>query len=178
MIESSKAISVHDRLLNRAHSTGEDFNLLLTRYSLERFLYRISISEFKDLFLLKGALLFDLWFDHPHRPTRDMDLLGFGSSDVATMAAIMQEVCSIKGDDGLVFLGNSLKAHEIREEANYRGIRIDLLGMLGNARCPVQIDIGFGDAVTPKAIWVSFKCHHLAPKLGAMHISHLVSSMI
>jgi len=156
MIESSKAISVHDRLLNRAHLTGEDFNLLLTRYSLERFLYRISISEYKGQFLLKGALLFDLWFDSPHRPTRDMDLLGFGSSDVATMAGSMQAICSIESDDGLIFLGDSLKAHEIREDAKYGGIRIELLGMLGNARCPVQIDIGFGDAVTPEAIEVLF----------------------
>lgn len=156
MIESNKAISVHARLLNRARSTGEDFNLLLTRYSLERFLYRLSISEYKGQFLLKGALLFDLWFDSPHRPTRDMDLLGFGSNDVATMAASMQAICSIESDDGLIFLGDSLKAYEIREDAKYGGIRIELLGMLGNARCPVQIDIGFGDAVTPKAIEVLF----------------------
>jgi len=156
MIESNKAISVHARLLNRARSTGEDFNLLLTRYSLERFLYRISISEYKGQFLLKGALLFDLWFDSPHRPTRDMDLLGFGSNDVATMAASMQAICSIESDDGLIFLGDSLKAYEIREDAKYGGIRIELLGMLGNARCPVQIDIGFGDAVTPEAIEVLF----------------------
>ena len=153
---SNRAISVHDRLLNRARSAGEDFNLLLTRYSLERFLYRISISEYKDQFLLKGALLFDLWFDSPHRPTRDMDLLGFGNSDVATMAASMQTICSIESDDGLIFLRDSLKAHEIREDAKYGGIRIELLGMLGNARCPVQIDIGFGDAVTPEAIEVLF----------------------
>jgi hypothetical protein len=156
MIESNKAISVHARLLNRARSTGEDFNLLLTRYSLERFRYRLSISEYKGQYLLKGALLFDLWFDSPHRPTRDMDLLGFGSNDVATMAASMQAICSIESDDGLIFLGDSLKAYEIREDAKYGGIRIELLGMLGNARCPVQIDIGFGDAVTPKAIEVLF----------------------
>lgn len=106
--------------------------------------------------MLKGALLFDLWFDSPHRPTRDLDLLGFGSSDVATMAASMQAICSIESDDGLIFLVDSLKAHEIREDAKYGGIRIELLGMLGNARCPVQIDIGFGDAVTPEAIEVLF----------------------
>jgi len=156
MMESSRAISVHDRLLNRAHATGEDFNLLLTRYSLERFLYRISISEHKGQFLLKGALLFDLWFDSPHRPTRDMDLLGFGSSDMTVMTTLMQGVCSIKSDDGLIFLGDSVKAHEIRDNANYGGIRIDLLGMLGNARCSVQIDIGFGDAVTPNPIEALF----------------------
>ena len=149
-------MSVHDRLLYLAHSTGEDFNLLLTRYSLERFLYRISISSYKSQFLLKGALLFDLWFDSPHRPTRDMDLLGLRNSDMSAMAAVMKEVCSIEGDDGLIFLGDSVKAQEIRENKNYGGIRIDLLGMLGNARCPVQIDIGFGDAVTPEAIEVLF----------------------
>ena len=156
MTTSGKAVSVHDRLLKKAHATGEDFNLLLTHYTLERFLYRTSVSTHKDQFLLKGALLFDLWFDTPQRPTRDVDFLGLVSSDLEGMATVMREVCSIECDDGLVFLGDSVRAHEIREETSYGGIRVDLLGMLGNARCPVQIDIGFGDAVTPGPIDVLF----------------------
>lgn len=156
MTQCSKAISVHDRLLNRAQAKGEDFNLLLTRYSLERFLYRIAISEYREQFLLKGALLFDLWFESPHRPTRDMDLLGFGANDEARYRAVMQEICSIENDDGMVFLPKSVKIQHIRHDANYGGIRVEVLGMLGNARCPVQVDIGFGDAVTPEPIEVFF----------------------
>ncbi len=71
--------SVRDRLLNKARAGKLDYNLLLTRYALERLLYRLSISDQRDQFLLKGALLFDLWFDVPHRPTHDADFLGFGS---------------------------------------------------------------------------------------------------
>ncbi|MCX7027689.1 MAG: nucleotidyl transferase AbiEii/AbiGii toxin family protein [Spirochaetes bacterium] len=156
MTPDGRAISVHDRLLNQAHAAGEDFNLLVTHYALERFLYRISMSVYKDRFLLKGALLFDLWFDTPRRPTRDADLLGFGTLDMDKMAATMREICAIECDDGMVFLGNSVKTHEIREDASYGGIRVDLLGMLGNARCPIQIDVGFGDIVTPKPIDVLF----------------------
>ena len=83
MNERNVAASVRARLLNRARETKQDFNLVLTRYAIERLLYRISISQHADQFLLKGALLFDLWFDIPHRPTRDADFLGFGSARAA-----------------------------------------------------------------------------------------------
>ena len=82
MKTTNRAASVRARLLNRARTEKADFNLMLTRYSLERLLYRLSVSPWADEFLLKGALLFDLWFDQPHRPTRDIDLLGFGPSDI------------------------------------------------------------------------------------------------
>lgn len=74
--------SILDRLLNKARSENLDYNLVLTRYALERMLYRLSLSEQRDQFLLKGALLFDLWFDVPHRPTHDADFLGFGSAEI------------------------------------------------------------------------------------------------
>lgn len=82
MKAANRGASVRARLLNRAKADRIDFNLILTRYSLERLLYRLSISPWSDQFLLKGALLFDLWFDQPHRPTRDIDLLGFGPSEI------------------------------------------------------------------------------------------------
>ena len=143
------AASIRDRLLNKARAEKLDYNLLLTRYALERMIYRLSISAERDRFLLKGALLFDLWFDVPHRPTHDADFLGFGSAEIPQVEAVFRDICRIEVDDGIVFDPDSVEAAEIRKEANYAGIRVTLLGMLDKARCPVQADIGFGDAVVP-----------------------------
>lgn len=145
----NSAASVRARLLNKARAEKLDFNLLLTRYALERMLYRLSISEQHGQFLLKGALLFDLWFDVPHRPTRDADLLGFGSADIPHLEDLFRQISQIEGDDGIVFQADTVKAAEIRKEANYAGVRVTLMGLLDGARCSVQIDIGFGDAVVP-----------------------------
>ena len=141
--------SVRDRLLNKARAEKLDYNLLLTRYALERMLYRLSISKQRDQFLLKGALLFDLWFDVPHRPTHDADFLGFGSAEIPHIEEIFRDICRIEVEDGIAFQPDTVKAAEIRKEANYAGVRVTLLGMLDSARCAVQIDIGFGDAVVP-----------------------------
>lgn len=148
--------SVRDRLLNKARAKKLDYNLLLTRYALERMLYRLSISDQRDQFLLKGALLFDLWFDVPHRPTHDADFLGFGSADIPHVEEIFRSISRIKVEDGIVFQPNSVKAAEIRKEANYAGVRVTLMGLLDSARCPVQIDVGFGDAVIPGPEDVSY----------------------
>lgn len=149
MTKRNVAASVRARLLNHARESKQDFNLVLTRFCLERLLYRISISKHANHFYLKGALLFDLWFDVPHRPTRDVDFLGFGSSELPSAESTFKEICSIDVDDGVVFLPDTVRAAEIRKEANYAGIRITLLATLDGARCQIQADIGFGDAVTP-----------------------------
>ena len=141
--------SIRDRLLNKARAEKLDYNLLLTRYALERIIYRLSISEQRDQFLLKGALLFDLWFDVPHRPTHDADFLGFGSAEIPHIEEVFRDICRIEVEDGIVFQPDSVKAAEIRKEANYAGVRVTLMGILDSARCPVQVDIGFGDAVVP-----------------------------
>ncbi len=143
------AASIHARLLNRAKARGEDFNLILTRYALERFLYRLSLVPAREAYLLKGAMLFDLWFDVPHRPTRDADFLGFGPMDGKALADTIREICAVAADDGMAFDQASVTIEEIREEARYGGLRVRLLGRLGNARCTVQLDVGYGDAVTP-----------------------------
>jgi len=148
--------SIRSRLLNKAKAEKLDFNLLLTRFALERMLYRLSVSSQQNQFLLKGALLFDLWFDVPHRPTHDADLLSFGSPDIPHLVAVFRDICRIENEDGIVFDPNSVKGAEIRKEANYAGIRITLLGLLDNARCPVQVDVGFGDAVVPGPESVSY----------------------
>lgn len=143
------AASIHARLLNRAKARGEEFNLVLTRYAIERFLYRLSTLPSREKFCLKGALLFDLWFDIPHRPTHDADFLGFGPQDAAALAATMGEICGVDADDGMIFDATSITVEEIREEARYGGLRVRLTGMLGKARSTVQIDVGYGDAVSP-----------------------------
>ena len=143
------AASVRARLLNIAKAEGSNFNQVLVRYALERFLYRLSQSPHADRFLLKGALLFTLWYDMPHRPTRDADLLGFGPSDLQSIGQTFRDIASITVDDGITFDPESVHAEEIRKDAGYSGARVVITGELAKARCKTQIDIGFGDAVTP-----------------------------
>ncbi|HIE9973361.1 TPA: nucleotidyl transferase AbiEii/AbiGii toxin family protein, partial [Legionella pneumophila] len=100
--------SVRSRLKNIAVKEGSDFNAVLTRYGLERLLYRIGESEYSNQFLLKGALLFNLWYDMPHRPTKDIDLLGFGDNDLAYIKQTFSKICSIFADDGISFLSESV----------------------------------------------------------------------
>lgn len=142
--------SVKARLTGIAKQRGEDVQSVLVRYGVERFLYRLSESEYKDRFLLKGAALFSLWFDAPHRPTKDLDLLGFGPSDIPTLEDTIKSICGVKTEDGLEFLANTVSGELIREEEAYQGVRIKFIAMLGRARIPLQVDVGFGDAVTPK----------------------------
>jgi predicted nucleotidyltransferase component of viral defense system len=149
---ANRAASVRARLLNLSKDQQTDFNQILVRYTLERLLYRIGVSQHADSFLLKGALLFTLWYDMPHRPTRDVDLLGFGASDHESIAAAFRDIVSINADDGLIFDVKSLKIEDIRKEAGYTGLRVLLTADMAKARCKVQIDIGFGDAVTPDPI--------------------------
>lgn len=94
-------------------------------------------------------MLFDLWFDIPHRPTRDADFLGFGSAELPHIEGVFREVCAIEANDGVTFQADTVRAAEIRKDANYAGVRVTLLGLIDGARCPIQVDIGFGDAVTP-----------------------------
>lgn len=144
------AASVRQRLLNLARQRREEFGLLLTRYALERLLYRISRSEYRQTFILKGALLFDLWVDEAHRPTRDADFLAHGESAPARFETIFSELCTQPvEDDGLLFDPSTVQAIRIKEDADYEGVRVTFVGTLANARIPVQIDIGFGDAITP-----------------------------
>jgi len=155
-VSTNLAASIRARLLKRAKSAREDFNLTLTHYGLERLLYRLSISSHADRFLLKGALLFSLWYDQPHRPTRDADLLAFGPDGIDEMVATFREICGIDVDDGIVFDVASVTGGEIRKATGYGGIRIDVPARLEGARIKLQVDIGFGDAVTPGPLAVRY----------------------
>ena len=141
--------SILARLLTLAKQRGDDYSLLLNRFALERLLLRISTSPHANRFLLKGALLFALWYDEPHRPTRDADLLGFGADDEANLIATFRDIAAMEVGDGIVFDLESVKADAIREGNTYGGTRITLVARIGSARCALQIDVGFGDAVTP-----------------------------
>lgn len=149
---SNMAASVRSRLTTLAHAQGEAPEYVLTRYALERLLYRLGQSSHANAFILKGALLFVLWEGHPHRATRDLDLLGFGTPDVSRIEQVFRDLCTLPvEDDGLTFLPETVHARPIREQQEYGGIRVLLLAMLGTARLRVQADVGFGDVVTPSA---------------------------
>jgi len=139
--------SVRARLLNKARADGVGFQYLLTRYGLERLLYRLSISPQRQNFLLKGALLFDLWYDKGFRPTRDIDLLGFGTVDIPDLVTVFAGIGAIEVDDGITFDVTSIRSELIRQQANYAGVRLAMTGLVDGAQCPVKIDVGYGDAV-------------------------------
>jgi hypothetical protein len=143
------AASVRQRLLNLAHGKAEPFDFILIRYAQERFLYRLAQSEWRKAFLLKGAVLYAAWYHQPYRPTRDIDLSGFGANDISNLVAIFQSICKIEVEDGIQFLATSVRGNEIREANKYSGVRIKLMAKLAGANISLQIDIGFGDAVTP-----------------------------
>lgn len=142
--------SVHQRLLTLSQQRGEEFNRLLTLYAIERLLYRLTQSSYADRFVLKGALLFLVWAIPGPRPTRDLDLLGFGDNSATTLIHIFQTICTLPvSADGLAFDAQSIRVLEIREDQEYQGQRVELVAHLGRARIPLQIDIGFGDLVSP-----------------------------
>jgi len=155
-MSSNLPASILARLLVLAKTRGDDYSLLLNRFALERLLCRIGHSPHANRFLLKGALLFALWYDDPHRPTRDADLLGFGPDDAANLIATFREIAAMDLADGIVFDSESVRADAIREDNTYGGTRLQLVARIGSARCALQIDVGFGDAVTPEAQTVTF----------------------
>ena len=147
--------SVRTRLLRLAREQGEDFQLLLTRYANERLLFRLSASGHAQQFVLKGAALFALWTGKPHRATRDLDLLGFGDPGVAHVREVFTKVLAHDVvDDGVQFDIATLAVDLIREDQEYGGVRVEVVARVTNARVRLQVDVGFGDAVTPEALVV------------------------
>ena len=164
------AASVRSRLLNIARKRGEDFQLILIQFALERMLYRLSHSAYSEEFVLKGAMLFQVWSGERHRPTRDIDFLGRGESTETRFQKVFEDICSIEvDDDGLKFDATSIQGRTMKEAEKYQGIRIKLNAFLDSARIPVQVDIGFGDVITPGAIEIDYPVilDFAAPKLSA-----------
>ena len=155
--QTNIAASVQQRLLNLSKLRGEDPNLIFIRYAVERLLYRISRSKHSTKFILKGAMLLAIWMGRPHRPTKDLDLLGFGDASADGIRNIFRDICQVEvKPDGMEFKAESIQITEIREDLEYPGQRVKLEGRLGNARINTQIDIGFGDSVVPNPTQIEY----------------------
>lgn len=145
------AASVAARLLDRARRTGDDYQMLLTAYAFERFLYRLGISELRDRFVLKGAMLLRLWSDNPYRATRDLDLLRRGDGSFEAVRMDLETISAVEAlPDGIDFDAGVMRIEAIRAEDEYAGSRATFLARCGSARLPLQVDIGLGDSVWPR----------------------------
>ncbi|MBC7983919.1 MAG: nucleotidyl transferase AbiEii/AbiGii toxin family protein [Candidatus Obscuribacterales bacterium] len=151
------ARSVQVRLAQHAKAIGVDPNLVLTRYAVERLLYRLTRSAHADRFVLKGALLMLAWFGDTLRPTRDADLLGFGDLSQDTLRRIFADVCSTEVEvDAITYITDTIRVEPIRFEDSYGGQRVTLIAVLGAAQLRVQVDVGIGDAVVPEPTWIDY----------------------
>jgi predicted nucleotidyltransferase component of viral defense system len=155
--EPNLAASVRQRLLNLSQQRQETFDFVLAQYAIERFLFRLGQSPFAHQFILKGATLFTVWSGKLHRPTRDIDLLGYTENSDEQLRELFATLCRLPVEaDGLSFDAGSIRIGEIRELQAYGGKRISLLARLDTAVIPLQIDLAFGDVVTPSATWLSY----------------------
>lgn len=151
------ARSVQVRLSQHARKIGTDPNLVLTRYAVERFLYRLSRSKHADRFVLKGALLLLAWLGDAFRPTRDADVLGFGDLSDQSLAKIFAEICSADVEpDAMTYFADTIHVEPIRFDDDYGGRRVTLVATMGAARLRVQVDVGIGDAVVPAPEWLEY----------------------
>lgn len=150
-------VSIRERLTQRARKRRENAQLLMTRYAIERVLYRLSVSPHRNRFILKGAMLFSLWAPVPYRATGDLDLLGFGENGPEAIAAVFAEILALPiNDDGLVFRLETLRAEAAREADEYSGLRLNFIAELAGARLPMHVDIGYGDAITPGPVDIEY----------------------
>lgn len=142
--------SVRARLQTRNHEIGGVFELTIRRYAAERFLYRLGISDHRDKFVLKGAMLLLVWGEAVARPTRDIDFSGYGSSKAEDVCSIIRDICSIPcPEDGIIFDCENMGVKVIRPEDEYDGFRVSFKAMLDGARIPMRVDIGFWDVINP-----------------------------
>jgi len=144
------AESIRQRIRNRMRERGEDVQFGLQRYAAERFLYRLGVSKHRETLVLKGAALFALWGGDIYRPTRDLDFTGFGENRRSHVVAIITEICLAPCEpEALRFDPATIRADEIRDDSEYSGFRVRFDATLGTSRIPIQIDIGFGNAIQP-----------------------------
>ncbi len=146
---TNPAASVRARLLNLAHARSEEFQLILSDFATERFLYRLSASPYAERFVLKGAMLLRLWSPDRYRATWDVDLLGRQLASAEAISTALREICAIPAEDGLVFVPDSLVVEDIREAAEHGVVRVRLVWDLAGAKIPMQIDVAVGESVVP-----------------------------
>jgi len=173
--------SVRDRLMNTARETGENFQVILVRYATERLMYRISRSEHRNRFVLKGAWLFYLW-EIPRRATRDVDFLGHGKNSEDEIEALFRKIVPVEPDidDGLEFDEESVRAEQTQEEGDYAGVRVNVTARLGQARIPIRIDLGFGDVLVDQPVQTELPVllDLPAPHLGAYNAEATVAEKL
>lgn len=163
------AASIRARLLNHARTHRDDFQRVLTRYAIERLLFRLTQTEAANRYVLKGAMLFVTWPEHVFRPSGDLDLLGQGNPDPDTITELFTRICQVEvPDDGILFDPATLEIEPVREADKYQGVRLTLEGQLATAKIHVQVDIGFGDHVYPPPKYHTFP--NLLPDLPAARI--------
>ena len=126
-----QAESIRHRLRNLLRKRNEDMQFGLQRYAIERFLYRLGVSSYRESFVLKGASLFALWGGSVYRPTRDLDFTGYGIADEADVLAALREICMLSPADALIFDPDTLNAEPIRDDSEYHGLRIRLAAIRG-----------------------------------------------
>lgn len=144
------AASIRARLLAHAKTNGHDFQRVLTRYAIERFLFRLGQTEAVERYVLKGAMLFVTWPEHALRPTGDLDLLGRGDPTPEVLKESFIRICQVElPDDGILFDPTTLNVEELREADKYKGARLSLKAGLAGAVITVLVDVGFGDYVYP-----------------------------
>lgn len=151
------AASVLARLKNISEKENIDFNFLLLRYIQERFLFRLAVSEYANKLVLKGGLLLLAYSVEKARPTKDIDFLGVNvSNDRKELERIVREIVLIELSDGIAFAGDTIESEEIKDEADYSGVRVKLTAEIGTARNKIRIDFGFGDIVTPPPLQMDY----------------------
>lgn len=174
--------SIRNRLLNKSKETKRPFLEILQYYAMERFLYRLSVSPHVNKFFLKGALMFKVWNTASHRPTMDIDLLGKTKNTVENLKSVFCDICQqkISLEDGMLFLPDTVRGSVIQTEAEYEGIRIEFEGDLNKAIVSMQIDVGFGDVISPDPQILSYPTilEHSAPQLqGYTHESVIAEKL-
>jgi hypothetical protein len=149
--------SVHGRLQNQARTTKRPFQELLQYFAMERFLYRLSKTAHRERFVLNGALMLYVWDAPLARATKDIDFLGRLDNSLDNLGRVVRDVCTVDVEpDGVVFDPTTVKTERIKEDADYEGVRVRFVGLLGKARVAMQIDVGFGDVVTPSAETITY----------------------
>lgn len=157
MTVKNLAASVHARLQNQARATKRPFQELLQYFAMERFLYRLSKTSHRTRFVLKGALMLHVWDAPLARATKDLDFLGRLENSLENLERVVREVCVAEVEpDGMVFDPTTVKTKRIKEDADYEGVRVTFVGLLGKARVAMQIDVGFGDVITPGAESITY----------------------
>ncbi len=145
------AASVRQRLLNKSRSDVRPFQEIVQYYAMERFLYRLAQSQHANRFILKGALLLQIWQMPEIRSTMDIDLLGRTNNDVSLLISNITDILSVDIDpDGLSFFPENITAERITEDKEYKGLRIWFPAKLDTMKLNMQVDIGFGDIIYPR----------------------------